>query len=323
MSELLMAPTSWWNRSVALGALVLTPVVLHGGNARTIDQDAKPDRPALVRNAPSRQSVSITPVSGPSNLHRLALTVQQSSMGSTGRWGPAPYIDQLAAGGTTSLADFTRSVAVTGTDLYRLACRACHNAKGTGTPPEINTLLDPVQGASLVLWEQRMKRAGRSIDPAFARQVVSGARGDLLNRLVHGGQKMPGYEYLQPFEVQALLGYLELLADVPGAAERQRTVLEPPGRIGELLIKGTCHICHDASGPWPGPDALLNGATPSLSSLPRHQTVFDMVRKVRHGATVVMGPARMACRGRMPVFDYLSDQEVAAAYMYLIAYPPQ
>ena len=28
-------------------------------------------------------------------------------------------------------------------------------------------------------------------------------------------------------------------------------------------------------------------------------------------------------RGRMPVFPFLQDVEVAAAYMYLIDYPPQ
>ena len=38
---------------------------------------------------------------------------------------------------------------------------------------------------------------------------------------------------------------------------------------------------------------------------------------------VVMGIAQVSYRGRMPVFDYLTDEEVEGAYLYLLAYPPQ
>jgi hypothetical protein len=31
----------------------------------------------------------------------------------------------------------------------------------------------------------------------------------------------------------------------------------------------------------------------------------------------------MPYRGRMPVFDYLTEDEVANAYLYLTLYPPQ
>ena len=31
----------------------------------------------------------------------------------------------------------------------------------------------------------------------------------------------------------------------------------------------------------------------------------------------------MLHRGRMPVFYYLHDEEIAAAYVYLATYPPQ
>jgi hypothetical protein len=37
----------------------------------------------------------------------------------------------------------------------------------------------------------------------------------------------------------------------------------------------------------------------------------------------VMGLLRLPYRGRMPVFDYLSDDEVASGYRYLIHDPPQ
>jgi hypothetical protein len=36
-----------------------------------------------------------------------------------------------------------------------------------------------------------------------------------------------------------------------------------------------------------------------------------------------MGVALISYRGRMPVFDYLTDGEVSAAYGYLSSYPPQ
>jgi hypothetical protein len=36
-----------------------------------------------------------------------------------------------------------------------------------------------------------------------------------------------------------------------------------------------------------------------------------------------MGEPPFPHRGRMPVFNYLRDEEVAAGYMYLVAYPPK
>jgi mono/diheme cytochrome c family protein len=212
---------------------------------------------------------------------------------------------------------------LTGADLYRLDCRGCHMADGGGAPPEINSLIDPVKGTSLVLWEQRMKQAGRTVDLAFAKQVVAGAKADLRQRLQQGGQKMPPFAHLQGAEVESLVAYLELLAGIPDAAHRQHTVVESSVRVGEHLVKGTCHICHDATGPWPGPEALLNNAVPSLASFTTHRTLTDVVQKVRHGAPVVMGVAQVPYRGRMPVFDYLTDDEAAAAYLYLLTYPPR
>ena len=73
----------------------------------------------------------------------------------------------------------------------------------------------------------------------------------------------------------------------------------------------------------PNADALLNGEVPPLTELPKHRTVLDVIQKVRRGAPVIMGRAAFPYRGRMPVFDYLTDDEVAAAYMYLLAYPPR
>ena len=41
------------------------------------------------------------------------------------------------------------------------------------------------------------------------------------------------------------------------------------------------------------------------------------------GAPVYMGDPPLHYRGRMPVYDYLKDQEIAAGYAFLAAYPPQ
>jgi mono/diheme cytochrome c family protein len=280
--------------------------------------------PQAPRGA-NQQVLSMTPVAGLSYLRRLGLTMDRSSMGRIGQTdskasasSTAPSLD------VTTLADPTRrTMTLSGGDLYRLECRACHRADGTGAPPEINTLISPVQGTSLVLWQRRMKQIGRSIDPTFANEVVSGAKADLRSRVVHGGKKMPSFDYLQDAEVAALVAYLDLLAGVPGAAQHQHTVMEPATRVGEYLVKGTCHICHDATGAWPTPEALLNGAVPPLAGLPTHRTLFELVEKVRRGAPIIMGTTQMVDRGRMPVFDYITNDEAAAAFLYLAVYPPR
>ena len=51
--------------------------------------------------------------------------------------------------------------------------------------------------------------------------------------------------------------------------------------------------------------------------------IVDFVTKVRSGAPVMMGDPAFHYRGRMPVFPFLQDVEVAAAYMFLVDYPPQ
>ena len=271
---------------------------------------------------PDGQGWSITPVSGPSNLSRLGLTIQQTSMGWTEELGPPPDAPSRPIDHAVTDTNLVRPVTLTGADLYRLDCRSCHKPDGGGAPPEINSIIEPVQGTSQVLWERRMREAHRAIDPAFARQVVSGARADLLKRLTEGGQKMPAFAHLQGPEVPVLVAHLEVMAGVPGAAERPPLV-ESPLRVGEHLVKGTCHICHGATGSWPTPEELLANAVPSLASIPSHRTLSDVVEKVRHGAPVAMGAARVMSRGRMPVFDYLTDDEVAAAYLYLLVYPPR
>lgn len=240
-------------------------------------------------------------------------------MGHTGLLGPPPSSHPVPPYEYTEIV--TRSLTLTGEDLYRLGCQSCHKADGSGAPPEINALIGPVQATSAILMERRMRERGRPISGAFARELASGSKKDLLNRLKNGGQKMPSFAYLTDGEVGALIGYLDLLAGVPGAGKRQ-TVTEPVARVGELLVKGTCHICHDATGRWPDPQELLQGSVPPMAGFTTEKTMPEFVRKVRHGAPVVMGSLQLPYRGRMPVFDYLSDGEVASAYLYLAIYPP-
>jgi hypothetical protein len=58
---------------------------------------------------------------------------------------------------------------------------------------------------------------------------------------------------------------------------------------------------------------------PALSFFTEQRTSLQVIRKVREG---LAEPNLSASRGRMPVFGYLSPQEVTAAYLYLLVEPP-
>ena len=262
--------------------------------------------------------VVVTPVAGPSNLRRLGLSILESAMGITGSWGPAPDLGAFVPPGSRR-----DSVMLTGADIYRLSCRACHRADGTGAPDAIPSVIEPVRSTSPSLMRQRLKKQGRPIGAAFAAELASGSRADLLTQLKTGGEKMPAFSHFTRMEVDAVFAYLELLAGVPGAERRQLRVPAPAMRVGEHLVKGTCHICHGATGAWPDSEARLLGAVPSLAAIAQQRAVQSVLWKVRSGAPVVMGRVPMEYRGRMPTFGYLSATEVAAVHTYLVAYPPR
>jgi hypothetical protein len=67
----------------------------------------------------------------------------------------------------------------------------------------------------------------------------------------------------------------------------------------------------------------LEGAIPPLSTLTTRVSLPEFVRKVTSGSTIALGTPSAPYRGRMPVFPFLSQDEAAAAYQYLILYPPQ
>lgn len=207
-----------------------------------------------------------------------------------------------------------------GADLYRLNCQSCHGPDGTGAPPEIKSLLDPVRGMSPMLTQKRMEKMGRPIDMDFARELASGAEATLRQRLVEGGEKMPPFRHLRGDEVDALLDYLKELAGVPADEYQEMLIPQSVARVGEHVIKGTCHICHDATGPGAGHMAMMRGVISSLASFTREMSIQQVIRQARMGSSDMMGMMRT---DKMPAFSYFTENEIAAAYLYLLAYPPR
>jgi len=213
-------------------------------------------------------------------------------------------------------------VEVTGADLYRQNCQACHAAEGTGAPPDVRSLLPMVQGSSIQMMQQKLRLDGHGADSAAARKQAIQTKHDLYTRIRHGGEKMPGRAHLDDADIDMLYAYLSELAAIPDARPLKRRTVSWD-RLGENVVKGTCHICHDAVGLRPTGQEMMNGEIPPLSTLRAAKSVVDFVNKVRSGAATTMGDLPFHYRGRMPVFFYLKNDEVAAAYLYLNDYPPQ
>jgi mono/diheme cytochrome c family protein len=254
-------------------------------------------------------AVAVTAVSGPSWLHRLGVDIRETNLGrGAGRYGQNPN-DPVPAHKAAGVK-LDSPVTISGGDLYRLNCQACHRVAGTGAAPDVKSLLPMVQGSS----QPQMTAA--------LRHQATQTRADLYTRIEKGGQRMPPREYLQRSDIDLLYSYLRALAGGGTASARRETI--SVDRLGEFVVKGTCHICHDATGPRPTAEAILvRGSIPSLSSLLAEKPIADFVDKVRTGASISMGNPPLPHRGRMPVFYYLTDAEIVAAYTYLSAYPPK
>jgi mono/diheme cytochrome c family protein len=298
--------TSW----LAVSALLLaTIVVLRGDDRQTEPAGAKP----------SPQEEGVTAVAGPSWLRRLGVRAGESNLGrGAGSYGPAAQ-PPGAERGTVRLP-IGQAVSLTGADIYRLNCQGCHRAEGTGAPPEIKSVLSAVQGSSLAIVREQLQAQGKAAGDA--RTQANQARADLYRRIQKGGQRMPALDHLQRADIDMLYAYLTELAHTPDAQGLTRRTVSWV-RLGEHLVKGTCHICHDAVGPRPSGQELLQGAVPPLSGFLTDRSVADFVKKARSGTPIMMGDPPFPHRGRMPVFHYLKDEELAAGYMFLIAYPPQ
>lgn len=283
------------------------------------DPDGAP--PAQKKQSSKSTEPVVTPVTGPSWLKHLGLSSRATSLGrGSGQYGPNP--NEQAPPHEVLALPAGRSVEVTGADLYRQNCQACHTAQGTGTPPDVRSLLPMVQGSSIQLMQQKLRQEGHGGDAAAARKQAMQMKHDLYTRIRQGGEKMPARAHLDEADIDMLYAYLTELAGTPDAKPlTQRTVSWE--RLGENVVKGTCHICHDAVGPRPTAQALMNGAIPPLSTLRADKSVVDFVNKVRSGAATTMGDLPFHYRGRMPVFFYLKGYEVAAAYLFLNDFPPE
>jgi mono/diheme cytochrome c family protein len=277
------------------------------------------DRPAPATKAQNATEPRVTPVAGPSWLKQLSVSYDVTSLGrGSGTYGPLAGEPNVKP---TPLS-VGQPVMLTGADIYRLNCQACHRAEGTGAPPEIKSLVPAVEGSSLDAVRRQLREQGKAASESAASAKAKQTRADLYRRVREGGQRMPPLAHLQEADIDSLYAYLLQLAGASDAhALPQRTVSWL--RLGEFVVKGTCHICHDAAGPRPTREALLQGGIPPLSVLLEDKPVVDFVTKVRSGSTIIMGNPPLHYRGRMPVFPYLKDQEVAAAYSFLTSYPPQ
>jgi mono/diheme cytochrome c family protein len=262
-----------------------------------------------------------TPVSGESWIMHLSRPFNETSMGKTSALGPAPENDEDQRT-DPDIAAPINPITLSGADLYRFNCQGCHGPAGLGVPPEINSVVNPVRATSVSLVLERMKSRGLDISLASANELAKEARLALLKRLREGGENMPSFSYLSEAEIASIIGYLDQLAEVPGAPKEPKTVRESPERVGELIVKSTCHICHSATGPNPNAQELLDGQIPPLEALPSRVDQANLIRKVTHGLPVLMGDPPMPYRGRMPVFYYLAPQEAADVYLYLSYYPP-
>jgi len=266
---------------------------------------------------------NVTAVTGESWLTHLHRSFDETSMGKTGRLGPPPESGREHGISEARLVSETsRGVILSGSDLYRLNCRGCHGEHGTGAPPEINSVINPVRATSATAVMERVKARGMELSRADAEKLAQQSKTMLLDRLHKGGQDMPAFPHLSEAEVTSLVAYLRQLAGVQGAERERRMVQEERVRVGELIAKSTCHICHSAAGPNPTPQQLYEGVIPPLRTLTRRTTQAEFVRKVTQGAPILMGVPPELMRGRMPVFYYLSEEEAADIYLYLTSYPP-
>lgn len=280
------------------------------------------------QNAGTKE-LQVTPVQGESWLNHLHRPLNESSMGRTQQLGPVPPApgQQTPHWQLNLSSDFTSpTVTLHGSDLYRLKCQGCHNQSGVGAPPEINSIIDPVRATSAATISARMKAAGREADKAMVAELAKQSYVLLMQRLHEGGKDMPPPN-LTESEVRSVFAYLEQLSGVVGAEKKQVELRESRLRVGENIVKSTCHICHGASGPNPTPRDIMDGTIPPLSSLTTRVNLSEFVRKVTFGAPILMGGPPSSYqdyyRGRMPVFGYLTEDEAAAAYLYLSLYPPR
>jgi mono/diheme cytochrome c family protein len=300
-------------------AAVLLPVWVQQAPA----QSPAPNRPAAMPGQKAEDDLA-SALQGPSWIKLKGLTISNTHMGQMGgaALSNASAQDKLKPLMQTFLSTFrsnpeqasailNQEFLVAGADLYRWNCRGCHGPDGKGFDPEINSVIGPVQGTSAALTRARMEARGIDADDEMVAQVSQLAEQSLRDRLQHGGTSMPSFAYLRPNEIEALLGYLEKLAAVPGSKRDGLLVSESPTRVGAHILRGTCHICHDGTGPGAGEAALMHGSIPSLASMPRDHSLSGLVHQIQYGSCSTM---KLTGSDVMPAYAYLTEDEIAAVY---------
>jgi mono/diheme cytochrome c family protein len=238
--------------------------------------------------------IKVSPASGPSLIARLRTGVDWTAFG---RAGESEAAEPATAHPRRAPGEWLEAgFELTGADLFRINCRACHGPDGKGSRSGIPPLLGALD-----------KPAASPGEPAGEIRV--------RHRLVEGGRVMPTFGHLHGAEVDLLIGQLRSLtapASAPATAIDQSAM-----RVGEHVVKATCQICHDAvPGTWRQPADQLTVIP--LSAMTDKFSVRQFVRKVREGSPQTGNP-----HGRMPRIDYLTPEELEAAYVYLTVYPPQ
>jgi mono/diheme cytochrome c family protein len=192
----------------------------------------------------------------------------------------------------------TQGFELTGADLFRLNCRACHGPEGKGARSGIPPL-------------------GGALEKAPAESGAMGGEIRVRHRLVEGGRVMPNFVHLDAEETNLLIAHLRTLGKPAGGATAPaKTLRQSALRVGEHVVKATCQVCHDAAA---GPERMpADAAVPTIADFTAKYSVGDFLRKTRAGSAEAG-----AAHGRMPRFGYLTTEELEAAYVYLIAFPPQ
>ena len=251
-------------RGAGIAAVVVPGLFVASVLAASVATQDKP--PASGK--PQRDPI-VTPVTGPSWLNLLGVRYSDTTLGRSAATYAAPPGERAARPTPLPLA-VGQPVVLSGADLYRLNCQACHRAEGTGSPPEIKAVLGLVQGTSLEIVRQQLRQQGRANAQSAARAQSAKARLALHDRVQKGGQRMPPLAHLQDADFDSLYAYLTQLAGTPDAAPQTRRTVSW-SRMGEHVIKGTCHICHDAVGPRPTNQALAQGTIPPFTGTARRQ----------------------------------------------------
>lgn len=288
----------------------------------------------VTRDAPGtvpHPEIGVAAVRGKSWVAHLQGDVKTTPLGRQGGTAPPP----ASTAGREPLGD---GFHLTGADLYRLECQSCHGPDGKGAPPDINSLIGPVSATRPGLMKGRLAKTGKTLPDKMLEQMAHQARAIIVHRLKHGGTAMPAFGYLDAREIAALLDYLQRL--VGPVARAPVTLHVPELRVGALVVRGTCHICHDATGPG-GHRVALAGGVPSLASFPEAYSLREIVGKVRSGIPPTGGPMGRRGMGRgmghgmggammapaggwtMPLLPYLTPNEITAAVDYLKRVPPE